>query len=53
MRDEEMPIVIKVNPPLVAAATSKNLELVTHRMITPDTGIKPDSLICRCTGLAD
>ena len=53
MRDEEMPVVVEVDPPLVAAAARKNLELVTHRMITPDTGIQAQPLARRCTGFAN
>ena len=51
--DEHVTVVIEIDPPLVATAPRKHLELVPHRMIAPDAGVQANPLAGRRAGLAD
>src|SRR3954463_13451489 len=49
----ELPMFIEIDSPRIAATFGENLEHVARRMITPDAGVHPLTLIFGCSRFAD
>ena len=52
-RREGVAVIIEINAPGVAGSVGEDVELASHRMVSPDAGIDRLPLVVRSAGLAD